>query len=40
MPGKAGGAIASKGPATKGFFGHKSEAAKPLTTDRGMFKIK
>ena len=40
QPGKAGGAIGFKSPASIKGFGHAVPEVKPLTTDRGAFKIK
>lgn len=40
QPGKAGGAIGFKAPASIKGFGHPIPEVKPLTTDRGSFKIK
>ena len=40
QPGKAGGAIGLKAPASIKQFGHPVPEIKPLTTDRGSFKIK
>lgn len=40
QPGKAGGAISLKPPASLKQFGHPVPEVKPLTTDRGSFKIK
>jgi hypothetical protein len=39
-PGKAGGAISLKPPVSIKGFGHAVPEVKPLTTDRGSFKIK
>lgn len=38
--GKAGGAISMKPPASLKGFGHPVPEVKPITTDRGSFKIK
>ena len=40
QPGKAGGAISLKPPASLKAFGHPVPEVKPITTDRGAFKIK
>jgi hypothetical protein len=40
QPGKAGGAISLKPPPSLKGFGHPVPEVKPITTDRGSFKIK
>lgn len=40
QPGRAGGAISLKPPASIKGFGHPIPEVKPITTDRGSFKIK
>lgn len=40
QPGKAGGAISLKPPASLKGFGHPVPEVKPITTDRGSFKLK
>lgn len=40
QPGRAGGAISLKPPASIKGFGHPIPEVKPLTTDRGSFRIK
>ncbi len=40
QPGRAGGAISLKPPQNLKGFGHPIPEVKPITTDRGSFKIK